>query len=131
MRALIDHDPGRVIGRTKSGTLALEETDRGLWAQVDLPDTQEARDLASLIDRGDLDGMSFGFTTRSDRWETQEGRNVRYLEDVDIFDVSVVAYPAYADTEVAVRSLTSFRADRASDTAARRYRLMKINNWLK
>ena len=130
VRALIDHDPGRVIGRTKSGTLMLEETDRGLWASIQLPDTQEATDLATLVDRGDLDGMSFGFRTVTDKWETEGGRNVRHLQDVDLFDVSVVAYPAYPDTDLALRSLATIQAtgDDAEDMR-RRYRLLRLNNW--
>ena len=129
VRALIDHDPGRIIGRTKSGTLTLEENDHGLWATVELPETREANDLATLVDRGDLDGMSFGFRTVKDRWETREGRNVRYLEDVDIFDISIVSFPAYDATEVALRSLENIQAAGDAEIMRRRYQLMMINNW--
>ena len=105
VRALVDHDPARVIGRSNNGTLEMREDSRGLFSRIYLPDTQEGRDLATLVDRGDLDAMSFGFTVQADRWEKKEGRNTRYITDVDLFDVSVVAFPANPDTSVALRSL--------------------------
>ena len=60
IRALFNHDSDHVLGRNTSGTLKLKEDDVGLFTEVELPDTQLARDLATLIDRGDVSGMSFG-----------------------------------------------------------------------
>ncbi len=105
VRALIDHDPARVIGRSKNGTLELREDEKGLFTRIHLPDTQEGRDLAILVERGDLDAMSFGFTVKGDRWEKSEGRNTRYISDGDLFDVSVVACPSTPDTAGALRSI--------------------------
>ena len=110
VRALIDHDTAQVIGRTKSGTLRLKETNVGLAVEIDLPATQAARDLSALIERGDVSHMSFGFYTRDDRWSKVDGEWVRTLLDVDLFDVSVVAIPAYPQTEVALRGLASAKA---------------------
>ena len=130
VRALVDHDPARVIGRTKNNTLELREDKRGLFTRIELPDTSVGRDLAILVERGDLDAMSFGFTVRSDRWERTEGRNVRYIEDVDLFDVSVVAFPAYADTTVALRSMPE---DKPDDIRRRRLNIrlldLRKNSW--
>ena len=131
VRALIDHDSGRVIGRTKNGTLTMQEDSRGLFTRIELPDTQDGRDLSTLIERGDLDAMSFGFTVSGDRWEKHEGRNTRYISDVDMFDVSVVAFPAYTDTTVALRSMqdTGFEGDNRRlrfDLNLKRYR---PNSW--
>lgn len=130
VRALVDHDPARVIGRTKNNTLELREDNRGLFSRIELPDTTEGRDIATLVQRGDLDAMSFGFTVRSDRWERNEGRNVRYIEDVDLFDVSVVAFPAYADTTVALRSMPE---DKPDDIRRRRLDVrlhdLRKNSW--
>ena len=61
IRALVDHDSGRVIGRSKAGTLRLNEDSHGLAVEVDLPDTTDGRDLAVSLSRGDISGMSFGF----------------------------------------------------------------------
>lgn len=130
VRALIDHDSGRIIGRTKNGTLELREDAKGLHSRITLPDTQDGRDLATLIERGDLDAMSFGFTVKGDRWEKQEGRNTRHISDVDLWDVSVVAFPAYADSSVALRSMPD---DEPGDNRRMRFNLMlkkfRPNSW--
>jgi len=130
VRALIDHDSGRIIGRTKNGTLELREDSRGLHSRITLPDTQEGRDLATLIERGDLDAMSFGFTVKGDRWEKNEGRNTRHISDVDLFDVSVCCYPAYPDTTVAMRSMPK---DEKGDNRRLRFDLLlkrfRANSW--
>lgn len=130
VRALIDHDPSKVIGRTKNNTLELREDGRGLFSRIELPDTTEGRDIAILVERGDLDAMSFGFTVVKDRWERNEGKNVRYIEDVDLFDVSVVAFPAYEDTSVALRSMPELNMD---DIRRRRLNIrlhdLRKNSW--
>jgi hypothetical protein len=130
VRALIDHDSGRIIGRTKNGTLELREDAKGLHSRITLPDTQDGRDLATLIELGTLDAMSFGFSVKGDRWEKQEGRNTRHISDVDLYDVSVVAYPAYSDTSVALRSMPG---DDPGDNRRLRFNLMlkkfRPNSW--
>ena len=106
VRALQNHNPDLVLGRTKSGTLRLEEDPKGLHMEVDAPDTQHARDLMTSIDRGDVDQGSFRFKTRSDNWRMQDGQAIRDLYDVDLRDVSAVTFPAYDDSSVGVRSLS-------------------------
>ena len=110
VRALVDHDHSRVLGRTKSGTLRMWEDDRGLRVEIDPPSTSAARDLAESISRGDVTGMSFGFTTRRDSWRTDDGEKVRELHDLDLFDISVVTFPAYPSTGAALRSLEQWQA---------------------
>src|SRR5437899_12214900 len=61
VRALINHDPNLVLGRTKSGTLALAEDTKGLKFVAVLPNTQYARDLHESVSRGDIDQCSFSF----------------------------------------------------------------------
>src|SRR5262245_59500192 len=67
--ALVDHDPGRVLARTKSGTLRLAEDTRGLHFDLDVPDTTAGRDVLALAERGDLGGMSFAFIPIDERWD--------------------------------------------------------------
>jgi HK97 family phage prohead protease len=105
VRALVGHDPSQIIGRTKSKTLILREEDHGLYTEIDPPNTQLGRDTVESIKRGDLDQMSFGFQVVKDEWKHEERELVRELVAVDLFDVSVVAFPAYTQTEVSVRSL--------------------------
>ena len=117
VRALFNHDSNQILGRTKSNTLTLAEDDRGLRFVVTLPNTQNARDIAESIDRGDVDGCSFAFTTKSHEWDlaTEDGqRDRRYITEVaELFDVGPVVYPAYPDTTVAARSLEKLREERA------------------
>jgi HK97 family phage prohead protease len=100
---LIDHDPGRLLARTKSGTLRLEEDAKGLRFELDVPDTQEGRDILTLAERGDLGGMSFGFTVAKggEQWRGQR----RELRAVTLHEISVVhSWPAYTGTSVEPRA---------------------------
>ncbi|BBC74407.1 primosome assembly protein PriA [Altererythrobacter sp. B11] len=101
--ALFDHDHGKVLGRTRSGTLRLAEDAKGLAFVLELPDTHAGRDILALAERGDLGGMSFGFRVPpgGDSWDGDH----RTLETVDLKEISVVsAWPAYPDTSLALRS---------------------------
>ena len=103
--ALVDHDPARLIARTRSGTLRLEEDAKGLRFELDVPDTQEGRDILTLAERGDLGGMSFGFTVDKggDHWSGQK----RELRSVTLHEISIVhSWPAYQGTSVEPRSKT-------------------------
>ena len=101
VRALINHDPNLVLGRTRNGTLRLWEDDTGLGYDVDLPDTSYARDLQASIVRKDITQNSFGFRTIEDEW-SEDGKK-RTLLDVELFDVSPVTFPAYRQTKVKMR----------------------------
>jgi uncharacterized protein len=106
IRALFNHDANIVLGRNKAGTLRLSEDLAGLAYEVDAPDTQLVRDMVlSPIARGDVTQCSFGFYTISDKWAKVDGEWVRTLLECDLLDVSPVTYPAYPQTEVAVRAL--------------------------
>lgn len=119
IRALIDHDTGRVIGRTKSGTLRLASDERGLKVEIDVPDTRDGQDLLTLVDRGDISGMSFGFRVTKQEWQERTGEiPIRTILEVELFEVSAVAFPAYEDTELALRDRDAARAQ--NDTEAER-----------
>lgn len=106
--ALFNHDPNRLLGRSSAGTLRLEVDEVGLAYQIDLPDTSDGRDVAVLLERGDLSGSSFGFRVIADEWGlTEDEFPLRTLRQVALRDVGPVAFPAYPDTEAALRSLAS------------------------
>jgi HK97 family phage prohead protease len=102
VRLLINHE-GLPLARTKNGTLRLQEDQTGLYMDADLPDTQAARDLYTLVERGDVDQMSFAFRVIRQKWN--EGRTERTLTELSLADgdVSVVTYPAYPTTTVEAR----------------------------
>jgi uncharacterized protein len=128
IRALKNHNDDYVLGRNKSKTLTLTEDKHGLAIDILPPDTQWAKDLMVSIDRGDIDQMSFGFRTISDRWETKDEKEIRTLEEVRLFDVSPVTFPAYTDTQVALRSLEQHKKDAApTDGENRNDILMDFN----
>lgn len=105
VRALIDHNPTLILARTTSGTLGLSVDETGLLADIDPPDTQAARDLQVSMERGDVTGMSFGFFVVRDEWKTENRTPMRIVHDLDLFDVSIVTYPAYPQTEVSMRAI--------------------------
>ena len=110
IRALFNHDASLILGRMKAGTLKVEEDERGLFYDVDLPDTTTARDLAESVRRGDVDGNSFSFVVEEDRWEKRGDQLLRTVVRVkELFDVGPVTYPAYAGTTVSARSLERAR----------------------
>lgn len=111
VRALWNHDPNYVLGRTKSGTLKLAEDEKGLAVEITPPDTQWAHDLMETMRRGDVDQMSFGFQVVKEEWEGDANNPVRVLKEVRLFDVSPVTFPAYPATDVQVRSLLSILRD--------------------
>ena len=115
VRALINHDPNLVLGRNKAGTLTMREDAVGLQVEISPPDTQTARDLMALMQRGDVSQMSFAFTVaKEDQTWTREGTGpwLRTIKRVSqLYDVSVVTYPAYSQTSAAVRALEERQAE--------------------
>jgi HK97 family phage prohead protease len=109
VRALFSHDSGRVIGRTKSGTLRLESDERGVKVEIDVPNTTDGNDLWELVERGDISGMSFSFRSKKDEWDETVDPPKRRVTLADVYEVSAVAFPAYDDTELGKRSLDEWR----------------------
>lgn len=108
VRALFNHDPNVLLGRTTNDTLRLSIDKRGLKYEVDLPDTAAARDVRTLIKRGDVTGSSFAFRVDEDEWDEtpikKGGLPIRTILRAELFDVSPVTYPAYPQTSVSARS---------------------------
>ena len=113
IRVLYNHDESSVLGRVRSGTADLAEDSTGLHYRVHLPNTQVGNDVAELLERGDVDQSSFGFETIKDEWElTERNYPLRTLQEVRLYEVSIVTFPAYTASRVglkrsALRSLSS------------------------
>lgn len=104
------HDSARILGRTSSGTLRLREDGTGLSVEIDLPDTSDGRDVAELVRRRDLKGMSFGMIVRKETWDETVNPPLRTIEAADLVEVSAVGRPAYGDTSLGLRSLEAARS---------------------
>jgi HK97 family phage prohead protease len=102
VRLLVNHE-GLPMARTKNGTMRLYEDEKGLYFEAELANTQEARDLYTLVSRGDVDQMSFAFRVIRQKWN--DDRTERSLTEVSLADgdVSIVTYPAYPATSVEAR----------------------------
>lgn len=125
VRALFNHDPSMILGRTKAGTLHLDSDGTGLRYTIDPPDTQYARDLHKSIERGDVTQSSFAFQVDDDDWrEDDDGRIIRTINKVKrLFDISPVTYPAYPDTSVAARSIDQLKKHQHQAVMARLHRM--------
>lgn len=122
VRALFNHNPDFILGRNLAGTLKLHEDARGLAIELDPPDTQVGRDLIVSMERGDVTQMSFGFAVRPNgqNWGKDDaGQVVRTITRVRLYDVSPVVFPAYPQTDVAVRELRAWQhSGEQADAAA-------------
>ncbi|MGK0554476.1 HK97 family phage prohead protease [Macrococcus capreoli] len=105
VRCLYNHDWSQVLGRTSSGTLQLREDDIGLYFEVTLPNTSTGRDLIEMLGRKDINQCSFGFVIKQAQDDFSDPNVLRTLiTEVELYEVSIVALPAYADTSVSLRS---------------------------
>ena len=100
---LLNHDENRKLGSTKDGNLELFEDNIGLRAICTITD----KDVIEKAKKGELRGWSFGFCAEKDRWEdTNKGYQRRYVEDLDLFEVSILdnrKNPAYEGTSIEMR----------------------------
>lgn len=106
IRCLVDHDTRLVLGRTKSSTLTLQTDERGLWGEVRINQKdQDAMNLYERVKRGDVDQCSFGFDILDEEFsENPDTGDVHWtIKKVRLYEVSVVTFPAYEDTEVTAR----------------------------
>ncbi|PTI10753.1 HK97 family phage prohead protease [Staphylococcus xylosus] len=137
VRCLIDHDSSKVLGRTTSKTLDLKVDDEGLYFRCQLPDTSYSRDLYENIRVGNINQCSFGFILDDDG-DTIEKRDdglfKRTLNKIrSLFDVSVVTYPAYNDTDVAtaLRSIEAVKEQEKEEIRKHEEEQRKQNELLK
>ena len=106
IRALADHDTAKVLGRTKSNTLKLSVDDKGLYGEITInKNDTEAVNLYERVKRGYIDQCSFGFNILDETMDTRADGTTKWtITEIELFEVSVVTFPAYADTSVEARS---------------------------
>ena len=121
---LVNHE-GLPLARTRSGTLALSEDNRGLKVDTTLdgadPDVQA---IVPKMQRGDLDKMSFAFHVDIEEWDDTGPMPLRIIKRATLYDVSIVTTPAYDGTDIGLRSLEAHRRQvRKHNFSAARLRL--------
>lgn len=103
MRALVDHDTAKIIGRVSAGTLRVRQDRIGLACEIDVPDTTVGADVLESVGRGDLSQMSYAFKTIEDLWrEDPDGGVIREMLKLLVLEASIVTFPAFEDTEIDV-----------------------------
>lgn len=117
VRALFNHDPSNLLGRTTAGTLDLRVTGEGLDYRIQLGDTTVAADVASHVSRGDLTGSSFAFNITDEEWRREDDQEIREIRGVRLYDVGPVTYPAYEASSVGTRDARASH-DAWADSAA-------------
>ena len=106
VRALWNHDTNIVLGRTKAGTLKLRTDDHGLWGDITVnPADTDAMNAYARIARGDVGECSFGFDIlREESQQRPDGSWHFRIIEVELYEVSPVAFPAYKETSVSARA---------------------------
>lgn len=102
-RALYEHDKKDLLGRTTSGTLKLSDSPQGLAVEIDPPATRAGSDCVELVRRGDLSGMSFGFSVVRDHWDMKAKPPVRRVIEARLHEVTITSNPAYLTSAIALR----------------------------
>ena len=113
--ALIGHDPSRILGRTKNGTLSLSIDERGLKCVITPVMTRDAEDTLKLIASGCIDAMSFGFKVVKQAFGYAEGKTTRRITDLELHEVSCVAFPANENATLSLRAremVTQFQREK-------------------
>ena len=129
IKMYLNHDSTLVLASTRAKTLKLSTDQKGLYSETDLPDTTYARDLAVMMERGDVDSMSFGFSVprNGDRWN--EDGSVRELREVRLHEVSVVTgFPAYRATSAQIRSIDLLAEKTGADADKLAHALTMLEN---
>lgn len=125
-RLLYNHDLQRVPLARAPKTMSLTVTDKGVEMRAVLANTEDAKAVYTAVERGDLDGMSFGFKVPDGGDTFDRNTNTRTIHKIEkIYEVSVVAFPAYSTTSVEARAAMQILRDTSRDKV-----LITLNNIL-
>jgi len=130
VRALYNHNPDNLLGRTSAGTLHITTDAKGLRYSIpfDANDADHVR-VKSKLDRGDLTGSSFAFQITGDEWSKEDGKEVRTITDVSLVDVGPVTYPAYEGATASTRDAATLQSyDNWKAKQETQKRIEKLNN---
>ncbi|WP_297520494.1 HK97 family phage prohead protease [uncultured Clostridium sp.] len=114
-KALWNHESGKPLGSVKSNTLRFNSNSDGLNYDIDVPNNSWGNDVFESVQRGDVDGSSFGFTCLENKWSKvmHEGEEIykRSIIKADLFEVSPCTFPAYDSSEISCRSFETLKEE--------------------
>lgn len=102
---LAEHDKSKILASTRNGSLSLREDDQGLYMEATISPTSWGKDYHQLIKDGILQNMSFGFRAIKDAWRNVGSHFERTVNELSLFEVSVVRDPAYASSSISARGI--------------------------
>ncbi|MFJ7678271.1 phage major capsid protein [Peribacillus sp. NPDC097198] len=103
---LAEHKKDLILASTRNGSLELTEDEQGLFMRAIITPTSWGKDYYELINSGIHRNMSFGFRTIKDKWKLIEPNLYeRTIEELELFEVSVVKDPAYSQSTIAARGI--------------------------
>jgi len=130
VKSLWCHQTSQVLGSTKSGTLRITINGGQIDFENDLPNNTWGADARESVQRGDVDGVSFGMIVKEERWSKTEvnGEEIykRSILKAEIFELSPTAFPAYPENTVNCRSLEQFKAEEKRSSAEFRKRRIML-----
>ena len=100
-----EHDKNKILASTRNGSLELREDDNGLYMSAKISPTSWGKDYYQLIKDGILQNMSFGFRSLKDSWRNMGDYFERTVNELELFEVSVVRDPAYASSSISARGI--------------------------
>lgn len=114
-KALWNHDSSKPLGSVKSGTLRFNSSSDGLNYDIDIPNNSWGNDVYESVQRGDVDGSSFGFVCLENKWSkvVHEGEEIykRSIIKASLFEVSPCTFPAYESSEISCRSFEELKKE--------------------
>ncbi len=129
IRMFSEHDPKQgILGRTKSGTLKVDEDGSGIHFELAVPNTTLGNDVVESVNRGDIDGCSLGMVVRDCSWDKVDGNVLRTVNDADLDHITVTSMPAYTGTSVQLRTLFPDGAPQVPEFRAADKKTRKVDN---
>lgn len=103
---LAEHDNKKILASTRNNSLSLREDSQGLFMEATIAPTTYGSDYYQLIKSGILKNLSFGFRTIEESWKQgMNGIHERTIEELELFEVSVVRDPAYSQSTIQARGI--------------------------
>ena len=128
IRALTNHDTSLVLGRNTAGTLELRDDSHGLWGRIKVnPKDQDAMNTYERVKRGDVNQCSIGFEILSEETDFREDGSIHWtIKKINLFEVSVCTFPAYAETSVSARKHDADEVKKRASEAWKEKTLKKL-----